>query len=69
MRTSGAATPGGLPPWLRGELGTGRIVSATEMSDCMGEGAWPGCWLAPAALVGVGCPWPGAPFACCCCCG
>ena len=31
---------GGLPPWLRGELGTGRIVSATEMSDCIGEGAW-----------------------------
>ena len=34
--------PGGLPPWLRGDEGTGRIVSATEMSDCIGEGAPPG---------------------------
>lgn len=30
---------GGLP---RGEFETGRIVSATEMSDCIGDGALPG---------------------------
>lgn len=61
---------GGLPPWvLRGELETGRIVSATEMSDCMGEGACPGGFPFPLLLLllllALPEPDDGGPAGCC----